>query len=396
MTNGPSTKYTPDKFRTLILWVLMVSTQFQVFNFTVFVLPIMREFSITYAQAGLLQTALFVPYAIMQALAGGVADKYPPKRLLIFSSTGTTVCSIIFGLVSSFYELLLLRAVMGVSLAFIFVTSVRSMLESGENSRVGRELGAYASSLAFGPLIAAVAPAMFSEFTNNWRTAVVALNSIGIIPLLLLILIPWDSRSVPGKSSSSVTSGSIKSVLKRKETWVLGYDQLLRFGVGTSISTWIPTFVIQAHNFSTFESGLIVGGAWAIAMVSIPAGGVLSDKVKKRFFVIELAVIALVPSILIFGTVSSYYLVWITMLVVGGIMYLHFGPLFTVIPEIYGQRRIGLVTGIEGSLGACGAFMLPTIIGYLKDTSGTFNSSWCLISLMAAAAAVVSLYLRRY
>jgi nitrate/nitrite transporter NarK len=382
-------------FRTLVLWILMVSTQFQVFNFTVFVTEMIKDLSLTYTQAGLFQSALFLPYAIVQVFSGGIADRFSTRKLLVTSSILMTASSVLFGIAPTFYELLVLRAIMGMCLAVIFVVSVRFVLRSADPSRMGRGLGVYLSSLALGPFIAAVAPAFVSNFTSDWRTAVFALNLVGLIPILLLILSPIDFR-ITTITHNPKQRETLSSILKRKETWVLGYDQLLRFGVGASLSAWIPTFMIQVHGFSRAQSGVILGGAWAFAMISIPLGGLLADIAKRKFLVIELAILGLIPSILLFGFVSEYYLTWIMMLIVGAFMYLHFGPLFTVLPDMYDRARLGLVTGIQGSMGACGAFILPAFVGYLKDTTGAFSSAWYMISIMAFVGAIISISLRRF
>jgi hypothetical protein len=46
-------------------------------------IPLMREFSLTYAQAGLLASAFFYAYALMQFPAGYLGDRFGKKRILI-------------------------------------------------------------------------------------------------------------------------------------------------------------------------------------------------------------------------------------------------------------------------------------------------------------------------
>nr|MBC8231729.1 MFS transporter [bacterium] len=53
--------------------------------------PIMKEFNITYADAGLLATAFFIAYTVMQFPAGLLGDVVGRKVMLIISSFGWAV-----------------------------------------------------------------------------------------------------------------------------------------------------------------------------------------------------------------------------------------------------------------------------------------------------------------
>ncbi len=130
-----------------------------------------------------------------------------------------------------------------------------------------------------GPLAAGFASALYSSLNESWRTIIFTISTAGIMRLLLLLTLnPTSSRSTSERSLSQ----NLSSVLKTKETWVLGYDQLLRFGVVASFSTWIPTFVTQAHSFSTVEAGLILRASWTLAIVSIPIGRMLAAKKSQQ------------------------------------------------------------------------------------------------------------------
>ncbi len=77
-------------------------------------------------------------------------------------------------------------------------------------------------------------------------------------------------------------------------------------------------------------------------------------------------------------------------------MNFHFAPLFAILPDLVGNDRLGLVTGIEGSMASVGAFTFPALLGYLRYTSGLFCFGWHLIALLAFSGAILSLSLRRY
>ena len=370
----------------------MIFVQFAVFNFSPFIVSIVSELSLTYTQVGLVQTALFIPYTIAQVLVGPVVDKYPSKNMLVLAAATFVACSIMFALSTQLSQLLLLQAVKGIAMAFIFVISVRQVLANSRGTS-GGSMSFYSSSFAMGPLLVGFVTAAFTGLNESWRTIVLAMNLTGLLPLLLLFTVsPVTALPISTQSMRH----NVTSVLARRESWVLGYDQFLRFGVVTSFSTWIPTFLVQSHSFSPLDASLLLGAGWTTALIFIVLGGLLAGRTGNSFLVIELAILCLAPAALLVGGVSNYVALWGTILCFSALMNFHFAPLFSILPDIFGSDKIGLVTGIEGAMASTGAFTLPAIFGFVRDTSGSFSYGWYVVALLATIGAFSSVTLRSY
>ena len=54
---------------------------------------------------------------------------------------------------------------------------------------------------------------------------------------------------------------------------------------------------------------------------------------------------------------------------------------------------MGLLTGIVGAAGGFGGFMLPNILGTLRDRSGTFGTGFAVLALLGCAGISALLYL---
>ncbi len=52
-------------------------------------------------------------------------------------------------------------------------------------------------------------------------------------------------------------------------------------------------------------------------------------------------------------------------------------------------REIAVVTGMVGAAGGIGGFYLPTMLGVLKDSTGTYLSGLCVYAGMVAVAVLV-------
>jgi NNP family nitrate/nitrite transporter-like MFS transporter len=67
------------------------------------------------------------------------------------------------------------------------------------------------------------------------------------------------------------------------------------------------------------------------------------------------------------------------------------GSVFQLVPQRF-RKEIGIVTGLVGAAGGLGGFFLPTVLGFFKDTVGTYAVGFfafagltvvCIILLMA-------------
>jgi NNP family nitrate/nitrite transporter-like MFS transporter len=64
------------------------------------------------------------------------------------------------------------------------------------------------------------------------------------------------------------------------------------------------------------------------------------------------------------------------------------GSVFQLVPQRFGQR-VGVATGILGAAGGIGGFFLPTILGELKQITGSYSAGLAAAAAMAVVALVL-------
>jgi sugar phosphate permease len=74
---------------------------------------------------GLMFSATFISYAIMQPLAGFGADRFGPKRCLLLCLGLLALASIWFSRTDTLFSAFLARALVGIAAGFAFVPAVR-------------------------------------------------------------------------------------------------------------------------------------------------------------------------------------------------------------------------------------------------------------------------------
>jgi nitrate/nitrite transporter NarK len=282
-------------------------------------------------------------------------------------------------------------------MAFVFVPSAKLLRDSVKQNVQGTIFGSYGSSLAGGAIGAAVLPVVLLYQLQNWRFSLLILATLGI-GAFILILAAHTPRKYASNNQMELeaTTGSFSSMLKMPQNWSLAYDQFVRGGLGVGLSTWIPTYVIQQHGFSLSQSSLILGGIWILALMGTILGGVFSDKVRSNFAAIELTLIILAPAILILATTADSSVLWISSLLVGAIVFFNMGPLFAILPRIVGSKRLGLAIGLHNMFASAGAFTIPIVFGYFRDSAGTFTLGWFVVVILVVIGVLVSMNLRHY
>jgi MFS transporter, NNP family, nitrate/nitrite transporter len=59
---------------------------------------------------------------------------------------------------------------------------------------------------------------------------------------------------------------------------------------------------------------------------------------------------------------------------------------FQLVPQRF-SREIGIVTGLVGAVGGVGGFLLPTIMGTVKQLTGAYAPGFVLLAVCAVTAA---------
>jgi NNP family nitrate/nitrite transporter-like MFS transporter len=117
-----------------------------------------------------------------------------------------------------------------------------------------------------------------------------------------------------------------------------------------------------------------------------PFGGYLADRLGGLTMLLVLfpvlaglvAAVSRLPS-----------LAWVILLMVTAVACMGFGNgvVFQVVSGRF-QKQIGVASGLIGAAGGLGGFLLPSWLGLLKDTTGTYQSGFLLFAALAMAAAM--------
>ncbi len=187
---------------------------------------------------------------------------------------------------------------------------------------------------------------------------------------------------------------SWKSAIKERDVillvliyffWITGF-----YGLGF----FLPTIINGLGNQSVTSVGYLVAIPYIAAFIGLMLVGRSSDKRNERkwhaFFSLVVGAIGLGLSIMVYPNLL-FSMIMFTIATVG--IYSAFGP-FWSLPTIFLTETSAAVSiGLINSIGNLGGFIGPSIVGYLKTDTGSYNpgSVFMVASLLIAAFLILTL-----
>jgi NNP family nitrate/nitrite transporter-like MFS transporter len=140
---------------------------------------------------------------------------------------------------------------------------------------------------------------------------------------------------------------------------------------------------VKAGDFTTI---VVVAGSFLR-----PVGGWLADKVGGyRLLLILLS--GLSCCLAGVGTLPSLPIAVVLLFVAMGMLGMGNGAVFQLVPQRFSQR-VGILTGLVGAAGGLGGFLVPSILGAVKDRTGQYSLGLFLLGAAFLVAAFVLLQL---
>ncbi len=380
-------------------WIVLLLCAFAVFFLTAantahspILTLVMGDLNLNYMEGGLLTTAYFIGYALGQIPWGHLADRFKIGRVIALSTLGASVFTLLFGGAAQGPEAILWRFLAGLLGAGIFVPGVRMVSDWFPSEKRGTAIGFFGAASSLGPIFSAPISSLIAT-AHGWRWSIWFFTSLGLLSFLL----SWTLLKEREKSKLS-REESLKDwrgMLKQKSFWILGFDQFVRLGAIYALLSWLPTFLLETYGIDRFWSSLSVVVMNTVGILSNAVGGLISDRVGEKTVIMG-SLTALIPAFYLMAVLKDQMVVWTIVVVFGWFLNFVRGPIFAILPKLYGVQRAGRASGYQNTFAATGALALPFILGYAKDYTASFDVGWISLTLFCGAASITTLFLHGF
>ena len=216
---------------------------------------------------GLMFSATFIAYALMQPLAGFGADRFGPRRCLMFSTALTAVASIWFSRAGSLGSAATARALVGLAAGFAFVPTIRLAANWLPVRHFGMASSLVVAASALSSFLAGAPLAFFAGgFGWRWSFMMLGLISAGLCLIVWRVVKDRPASARPaaaGAGSPGSNFGSAaKIVLTNPVFWLMslvycGVDLIYQVFTGL----WAGPYLIEGYGLSMAEAGSMLSTA---------------------------------------------------------------------------------------------------------------------------------------
>ncbi|MDG0865582.1 MFS transporter [Candidatus Lucifugimonas marina] len=403
-TSSSSERNWPMSRGWAIIWASFFTTAFasgaSQYGFGMFVESLEQEFGWTRTQINL-SLSIGLISGLLSPIIGWGVDKYGSRTIMTVSLLIVAASFILRAGMTELWQWYALSALLAIGFPGTLLP-VGKLVGVWFPATRGRMMGtAITGNNVFGligvPLMSLVIQ------TEGWRLAYAI---IGVGVLAVAVAVWFIVRSAPlSAQASSENSGddkieaftandySLQEALKSRKFW------LLLTGVtcaGFSYPSFMTQLIphMQSVGWSSSKSTLVLTVLAGTALASKVSWGLLSERLTARIsFVIAILIMA--SGVVLVTLAGSSIFVW-PAIVYFGAGFGGIGPLMSlVVMETFGLRNFGSIQGVVAMVLATVPVLIgPILAGSLFDLTGSYATSFWIVSGIFAAGGVLVLSVR--
>jgi NNP family nitrate/nitrite transporter-like MFS transporter len=209
---------------------------------------------------------------------------------------------------------------------------------------------------------------------------------LAILPLLVVAAIfIIFAREAPGPVAPA-SAADFFAVLAERDTYLFGLFYGVTFGGFVGLASFLSILLHDQYGISKVAAGDLTSLCVVAGSFLRPVGGLLADRLGG---IRMLSILYGAAALLALG-IAQLPVLWLAvtlLFLLMGCLGVGNGSVFQLVPQRYG-KRVGIATGILGAAGGLGGFFLPTIVGSLKQITGSYASGLAVLAGLAVVALV--------
>jgi len=324
------------------------------------------------AQKGLLTAVPLLGGSLFRLVLGACTDRFGGRRTALAAMALTLVPLLIgWKFASSFTDFLGTGVLLGISGAsFAAALPLASGWYPPEYQGLAMGIAGAGNS---GTLLSSLfAPRLAQMF--GWHNVFAFVS----IPLLVVWAVFFFLAKEAPVRRSVKTWKDYTSVLRIADSGWFCFVYSLTFGGFSGFASYLPIFFCDQYGVSRVTAGDLTTFVVLFGSFLRPVGGVLADRFGGYRMLLVLFAIAIL-SLGLLATLPpkpvavTLFALLMAMLGMGN------GCVFQLVPQRF-PDNVGVITGLVGAAGGLGGFMLPSLMGLLKGSTGSFGAGFAIVS----------------
>jgi MFS transporter, ACS family, D-galactonate transporter len=383
--------------RWTIVWLLFAASLINYLDRSTIslALPLVsRELTLGPTGKGIVLSAFFWSYALMQIPIGRAADRLNLRWLYAAAFALWSLGQGLTGFAGSLGALILFRMLLGVGESIYLPGGTKIVSLLFAPSERGLPCGIFDFGTRMGMVVGGlVIPWLLIH--QGWRFA---FQLVGFAALVWLIPWLWATRRQLGHSGR-LTSG-IRFTAQHLRLLLTNRD-LVGICLGFFcfdyywylFVTWLPDYLVTVRHFTILRAGVFAALPFFVFGVSEPVGGWIADhlirlgynETRTRKGIVAVAFLSglmLIPASRVHSASAA-----VALIAGASLVGLATGNLIVILQCCAPPEDVGLWTGFENFAGNIGGVLAPLITGFLISRTGSYAPGFAL----AAVTLVVGL-----
>ncbi|MBV7504869.1 MFS transporter [Bacillus sp. sid0103] len=349
------------------------------------------DFHLSAASLGIVLSAFFAGYALMQIPGGYLADKFGSKRIMVVSLISWSLFTVLTGFAWSLASLLVIRFLFGVGESGFPAASSKAIAEYFPKAERAKAQSTMLSSNAFGAALAPLfaAPMMLML---GWRNMFVVIGIAGIV----LVAVYWMVLKKPTQQTNEAKQVknkeiSMKDLLRNATMWKL---VVAWFGLDVVIwgfASWLPSYLLKVRELDLLQAGFISSLPFFAGGIAMILGGWLVDKYfvgREKYFAIVVTVVGALFLYLMFKTPSLQMAVTYQ-IISAFFLYAGFAGIWSLPLKFLPTAVMGSAAGMINFGGQLAGFVSPMIMGFLITAfNGSYDAAFYFLILSSIISVV--------
>jgi MFS transporter, NNP family, nitrate/nitrite transporter len=358
-------------------------------SFMVWILPgamanfIVPEFGLPDSQKGLMVALPLLGGALLRLVLGVLADHIGARRTGILGMSLTTIPLLLGWLwAGHFGELLLVGLLLGVAGA-----SFAAALPLASRWYPARYQGLAMGIAGAGNSGTAVATLLGPRLAEVWGWR--AVFGFALVPLLatlcLFIFLAKESPDQGPRRSPAEYAG----VMRLRDTWWFCLFYSITFGGFVGLASFLSVFFLSQYGLTKVQAGNFATLCVLAGSFLRPVGGYFADRLGG-VRMLTLLYLGIGTAALGVSALPVLGVATLLLFVVMGLLGMANGAVFQLVPNRF-PKEIGVATGIIGAAGGLGGFLLPNLLGSLKQATGSFSIGFFVFAMVGGFGGAAAL-----
>ena len=341
-------------------------------------------------------------YALMSPISGIIADRLNRKWMIVGSLFVWSAVTLLMGYATTFDQLYVLRALMGVSEAFYIPAGLSLIADYHQGKTRSLAIGIHTTGIYLGQALGGFGATVAANF--SWQLTFHSFGLIGMVYSLILILFLKEKKSYVHVSTATKSIVfEFKSAFKglgvllgNVSFWVILFYFSAPSLPGWATKNWLPTLFSDTLHLEMAQAGPMATITIAMAsFVGVLVGGVLSDKwvqhhLKGRIYTGVIGLSLTIPALVLLGYGHSF-----PTILSGAICFgLGFGMFdvnnMPILCQFVSSRYRATGYGLMNMVGIASGAFITNYLGKSID-AGNLGKNFAMLGIVVVIAIVLQL-----